>query len=92
MEAALLLLFFVIVEFGLTIWLLAKHFDYLRRIKRLETNIYQMKLNSAASEADNDMDKEPLDSLVARATPEDMEQARQVLQALGFGDKVGSAE
>lgn len=92
MEAALLLLFFVIIEFGLTIWLLAKHYDYLKRVKRLETQIYQMKFNSASNDVVNDIDKQSLDSLVARATPEDMEQARQVLQALGLGGKDGGTE
>lgn len=89
MEAALLLLFFVIVEMALTVWLLARHAQYMRRIGRLESMVDAEKRRHIEVPSQEDDSKADVSDLIANATPEDMEQARQVLAALGLGGEDG---
>lgn len=84
MEAALLLLVFVFVELGLTIWLVARHREYLRRIKRVED-----RLDHVANEKDvakaSDFELVKVDG----ATDEDMAQASALLDAIMKASKNG---
>jgi hypothetical protein len=86
MEVAFLLLIFVFAECALTVWLLARHRDYLRRVQRLENEI----IKNTKEEKDKKVISNPgISDLVNSATPEDIAQAQQVLAALGLGGDGG---
>ena len=91
MELALLLVFVVIAELVVTVWMLASVKSYKRKVSRLERNV------SKLANVVKDMSKDavlpvssPTDSadsiaqMVASATPEDLEQAQTILAALGI--------
>lgn len=89
MELALLLVLLVIVELALTVYMVAKHKQYLGRITKLERNVKKMAevLRDLASEQDA-VECAPADvtlsDLVGQATPEDIAQAQAVLKALNL--------
>lgn len=95
MELALLLVLVVIVELAITVFMLARHKDYLRRVSRLEKNVRKMAevLNDIVGSEDGSLGGSGLDSggdlasLVKQATPEDIEQAQAVLAALGINSE-----
>lgn len=94
MELALLLVLLVIVELAVTVWLLARHKSYLKRVSKLEKNLVKLAevlkdyeqvpetqtvYNPAAPAAGSS-----LADLVSKATPEDLEQAHKILASMGF--------
>lgn len=89
MELALLLVVLVIVELALTVYMVAKHKQYLGRVAKLERNVKKMAevLRDLASEQDvvecvsADV---TLSELVGQATSEDIAQAQAVLKALNL--------
>ena len=93
MELALILVLLVIAELVVSVWMLAKHKQYMKRVTRLERNVRKLAevMQDMASDkdavvqsgADNQQD---LASLVAKATPDDIEQAQKVLAALGLSE------
>lgn len=94
MEAAVLLLLFVILEFGLTIWLLARHKLYLDRVKTLEdkTSAYAGYFYTAPA-TDGNMHDSPLgvpnnfeeaSQILDKATPEQLEMARKLMDTPAF--------
>lgn len=91
MELALILVLIVIAELIVTVWMLARHKTYLKKVSRLERNVRKMAevLADMASDkdagiSDDTASEQDLVSLVASATPEDIEQAQKVLAALGL--------
>lgn len=84
MEVAFLLLIFVFVECALTVWLLARHRDYLKRVQRLENKIIK------DNKVNNENKEESVSDLISSATPEEIEQVQQVLAALGLGGDGGT--
>lgn len=93
MEAAILLLVFVILEVGLTIWLLARHKIYLDRVKTLEdkTSAYAGYFYTAPPT--NGMHDSPLgipnsfeeaNKILEKATPEELEVARKLMDTPAF--------
>lgn len=94
MEAAILLLVFVILEFGLTVWLLARHKIYLDRIAKLEdkTNTYAGYFYTAPP-TNGGMHDSPLgvpnnfeeaNKILDKATPEELEAARKLMDTPAF--------
>lgn len=89
MELALLLVLLVVVELVLTVFMVARHRDYLRRVKRLENNV--SKLAAAVRDWDGNMDvasgaapdTQDFASLLEGVTPEDIKQAQTILGAFG---------
>lgn len=91
MELALILVILVIAELVVSVWMLAKHKTWDKRVSRLERNARKMAevLADMASDKDADIsggtaNEQDLASIVASATPEDIEQAQKVLAALGI--------
>lgn len=91
MELALFLVILVIAELIVSVWMLAKHKSWNKRVSRLERNARKMAevLADMASDKDDGISngsstESDLASLVASATPEDIEQAQKVLAALGI--------
>lgn len=87
MELALTLIIVVMAEIALSFYLLARIRDYKKRVQRLEKNVVrlasELKSGVDAGEEDNALAN---DVLVA-ASPEDIEQAKQILEALGLQTK-----
>lgn len=99
MELAILLILLVLVELVITVWLLAKHREYLRRVHVMESRIDGWCENVDSCNCGHSCAREPLaapsadvSELVKHATPEDIEQARQVLAALGLGGDDGHSK
>lgn len=88
MALALVLLLLVIVELVISVWLLARHRDYLGRIRDMEAKVEvlnepkDMAVETASEPVA--VPTQDLSALVAQATPEDIEQARRVLESLGI--------
>lgn len=96
MELALFLVLIVLAELVLTVFMVARHREYLNRVKRLERNVgklaevmrdYGMEdkrdaalFQGAAAPASG------LSDLISQATPEDLEQARAILEKFGIGE------
>lgn len=88
MEAAVLLLVFVFVECALSIWLVARHREYLRRIGKMEDSMKALASVREGVESlpvDNDLIN--LQKLTSAATPEQLEQAKAILDLLGRGEQ-----
>lgn len=94
MEAAVLLLVFVFVELGLTVWLLARHKQYLDRVKKLEekTNAYAGYFYTAPP-TNGGMHDSPLgvpnsfedaNNILEKATPDELEAARKLMDTPAF--------
>lgn len=84
MELALLLVILVIAELVVSVWILARHKAWNKRVSRLERNARKMAevLADMASDKDDGISndssvEQDLASLVASATPEDIEQAQR---------------
>ena len=93
MELALVLVLLVIAEIVVSVWMLARHKSYLKRVSRLEKNVRKMAevLHDLAKDTPNDVDSNPLAgqdlaSLVAQATPEDVQKAHDILAAMGLAE------
>lgn len=91
MELALLLVFVVIVELVVTVWLLANIKSYKRKVVRLERNV--AKLANVVADVSKDAvlpvspaedSADSIAEMVDNATPEDLEQAQTLLAALGI--------
>ena len=77
MEAAILLLLVSFIELALSCWLVARHLEYLRRIKRVEKKLEGLQIEEGASKpSDYELVK------VDGATDEDMAQASAILDAI----------
>lgn len=94
MEAAVLLLVFVILEFGLTIWLLARHKVYLDRVRKLEdkTSAYAGYFYTAPPTGGGMHDSplgvpnnfEEASKILDNATPEELQAARKLMETPAF--------
>ena len=87
MELALLLLMLVIVELVLTVWLLARHRQYLGRIRTVEEklkDVNRLEDASPAQSVETPAQAVDMSSLLAQATPEDMAAAAAILEKLGI--------
>lgn len=84
MEAAILLLVFVFVELGLTVWLLARHKIYLDRVKRLETMLIASKGQITEQPMGVPNNFEEANKIIANATPEELEAARKLMDTPAF--------
>ena len=94
MELALLLVLLVIVEWAVTVWLLARHKSYLQRVKKVEKNLVKLAevLRDYEQVSETETVYAPaapaagasLADLVSKASPEDLEQAHKILSAMGF--------
>lgn len=87
MELALLLLLLVIVELVLTVWLLAKHRQYLMRIRTMEEKIKdvnRLEGETPAQSVETPAQAVDMSALLAQATPEDMVAAAAILEKLGI--------
>lgn len=99
MELAFLLIVLVIAELVLTVFLLARHKMYNKNIEALSKRCLRLERNvKKLAEVINDMSNgvniedgiqgvtaDSLSDLVASATPEDIEQANEILKKLGVG-------
>jgi hypothetical protein len=90
MELALLLLLLVLAELVVSVWMLARHKLYLQRVAKLENNVKKMAevLADLASEDEQptttvDLGGKSVSELVAKATPDDIAQAQEILAKLG---------
>lgn len=92
MELAIILILLVIAELVVSVWLLARHKDYLRRLRVMENRVNDVVTDKGASGERLADGSQTVEDLVSRATPEDIEQARQVLAALGLGGDGGYGE
>lgn len=87
MELALILLLLVIIELALTVWLLAKHRQYLGRIRTMEEKIKdanRMEGETPAQAVETPAQAVDMSALLAQATPEDMAAAAAILEKLGI--------
>lgn len=80
MEAALLLLVLVFVDTIATVWIIARHREYLRRVTRLETRMDRVN-DEDRKEKKVEYDLMPVDG----ASEQDYQQARAILDALMNG-------
>lgn len=98
MGLALFLVVLVVLELALTVWFLARQREYrgsivaIRgRVSKLERNVVKMAevLRDLSEDAPDmpvsDDGAVNLADLVSKATPEDFEQAQEVLRSLGLG-------
>lgn len=92
MELALILILLVVAELVVSVWMLARHKDYLRRVKVLENRVDGLAKDTLVSGERLADRPEDVASLVQRATPEDIAQAQQILAALGLGGDGGHGE
>lgn len=99
MELALLLVFAVMVELGLTFYLLGKQrhvkrndAQILKRVQRLEKNVTKLAevlsdMSYDVPDTQKDFTESPsIADLVAQATPEDVAKANEILRQLGLDD------
>lgn len=99
MELAFLLIVLVIAELVLTVFLLSRHKYYNKNVDALSKRCLRLERNvKKLAEVINDMSNgvniedglqgastDSLSDLVASATPEDIEQANEILKKLGVG-------
>ena len=97
MELALLLVFAVMVELGLTFYFLGKQrhikrndAQILKRVQRLEKNVTKLAevlsdMSFDVPDTQEDITKSPsIADLVSQATPEDVAKANEILKSLGL--------
>lgn len=83
MEAAIFLLVVVFVELALSVWLLARHREYLRRVSALEDSVKSQKQVMSQPDPKGAGGYDLV--RVEGATDADMEQAKALLDALMRG-------
>ena len=90
MELAIILVLLVVVELALTFYLLARIRDYRRRVTRLEKNTAKMAevINGMALDAKAPTvpaEHAAVQDILQSATPEDIEQAKKIIDTFGLG-------
>lgn len=83
MELALTLVIITILDLICTVWLLAKHAEMKRRLSRVEGCKCGGSVNDSVAPVHNFENKD-IYSAIAKATPEDIAEAKRVIDALGL--------
>lgn len=82
MELALTLVIITILDLVCTVWLLAKYADIQRRLSRVEAGKYSGAVDVAAPV--QGLENKDIYSAIASATPEEVAEAKRVIEALGL--------
>lgn len=80
MELALTLVIITILDLIITVWLLARHREFLRRLNALEVK-YGSRPDAGTPVVD--FDNKSLRDAISNATPEDISAAKDLLSSLG---------
>lgn len=83
MELALTLVIITIFDLVCTVWLLAKHADMKRRLSGVEARNSCGAVDAGAAPVQG-LENKDIYSAIASATPEDIAEARRVIEALGL--------
>lgn len=83
MELLVVFILLLLIELVLIVWVLANLRVFRDRVRKMERNVTRLgAVVSDAADAQYAQDDTDISSLVSQATPEDIEQARNVLAAL----------
>lgn len=83
MELALTLVIITILDLVCTVWLLAKHAELKRRLSFVEARNSGGAVGVGAAPV-QDFENKDIYSAIASATPEEIGEARRVIEALGL--------